>query len=78
MYIDGLLEFSDSQAVTVNATGTNVVDLGVARGIGNGTPMAAVFTVVVAADQTTGDEDYTFNLEYSTDAALTAGRQIMG
>ena len=78
MYIDGLLEFSDSQAVTTTALGTNVIDLGVARGIGNGTPMAAVFTVVVAADQTTGDEDYTFNLEYSTDAAQTTGRQIMG
>ena len=78
MYIDGLLEFSDSQAVTTTAVGTNVVDLSVARGIGNGTPMAAVFTVAVAADQTSGDEDYTFEVEYATDAAQTTGRQLMG
>ena len=78
MYIDSFLEFSDSQAVTASAVGTNVIDLSVARGIGNGTPMAAVFTVVVAADQTSGDEDYTFDIEYATDAAQTTGRQLMG
>ena len=40
--------------------------------------MAVLFTVDVAADQTTGDEDYAFEVEYSSDAAQTADRQLMG
>jgi len=32
----------------------------------------------VAADQTTGDEDYTFTLEYSSVAAQTSGYVTMG
>jgi hypothetical protein len=78
MILDSLLQFSDSQAVTADAVGTNVVDLSVNRSIGNGEPMAAVFVVEVAADQTTGDEDYTFDVEYATDAAQTTGRQLIG
>jgi len=78
MIIDGFLEFSDSQAVTTTAVGTNVVDISVARSVGNGEPMAVCFSVVTAADQTTGDENYTFDLEYATDAAQTTGVQLMG
>jgi hypothetical protein len=78
MYIDKLLRFSDGQAVTASDVGDNVIDLSVERSIGNGTPMAVVFSVAVDADQASGDEDYTFNVEYSTDAAQTTGRQIMG
>ena len=78
MILDALLQFSDSQAVTADAVGTNVIDLSVNRSIGNGEPMAVVFVVEVAADQTTGDEDYTFDVEYATDAAQTTGRQLIG
>jgi hypothetical protein len=78
MYIDSLLQFSDAQAVTTTAVGTNVIDLSVDRSIGNGEPMAVVFVVDVAADQTSGDEDYTFQVEYASDAAQTTGRQLMG
>jgi len=78
MYIDKLLKLSDAQALTATAVGTNVVDLEVVAGIGNGTPMAVVFSVGVAADQTTGDEDYTFDVEYATNAAQSAGAQLMG
>ena len=78
MILDALLQFSDSQAVTADAVGTNVVDLSVNRSIGNGEPMAVVFVVEVAADQTTGDEDYTFDVEYATNAAQTTGRQLIG
>jgi len=78
MYVDAELQFSDSQAVTSTAVGTNVIDLGVARSIGNGEPMAVLFCVEVAADQTTGDEDYTFTLEYSSVAAQTSGYVTMG
>jgi hypothetical protein len=77
-YTDAQCIFSDAQAVTADAVGTNVYDLGSDRAIGNGEPMAVRFTVDVAADQTTGDEDYTFEVEYASNAAQTTGRQLMG
>ena len=78
MILDSLHQFSDSQAVTADAVGTNVLDLTADRSIGTGEPMAVVFLVEVAADQTTGDEDYTFDVEYATNAAQTTGRQLIG
>lgn len=70
--------FSNAQALTATAVGTNVIDFDTARSIGSGEPMGVVFVVTVAADQTTGDEDYTFDVEYATDAAQTTGRQLVG
>jgi len=78
MFLDAQAQFSDSQAITADAVGTNVIDLSQDRSIGNGEPMAVVFTVEVAADQTTGDEDYTFDVEYASDAAQTTARQLIG
>lgn len=78
MILDAQMQFSDSQAVTADAVGTNVLDLSQDRSIGNGTPMAVLFVVEVAADQTTGDEDYTFDVEYASNAAQSTGRQLIG
>ena len=78
MFLDAQNLFSSSQAVTTSAVGTNVIDLSVDRSLGNGEPMGVLFTVVVAADQTTGNEDYTFDVEYASDAAQTTGRQLIG
>lgn len=78
MFIDALNLFSDSQAVTASAVGTNVIDLSQDRSIGNGEPMGVVFVVEVAADQTTGDEDYTFDVEYASNAAQSTGVQLVG
>lgn len=78
MILDAENQFSDSQAVTASAVGTNVLDLSQVRAIGNGEPVAVFFNVEVAADQTTGDEDYTFEAEVATNAAQTTGRQLMG
>ncbi len=78
MILDAQMQFSDSQAVTADAVGTNVIDLSVDRSIGNGEPMAVLFSVEVAADQTTGDEDYTFDVEYASDAAQTTARKLIG
>jgi hypothetical protein len=78
MSIDAQSLFSDSQALTATAVGTNVIDLSVDRSIGNGEPMAVAFVVEVAADQTTGDEDYTFEVEYASNAAQTTGRKLIG
>jgi hypothetical protein len=78
MFLDAQNLFSDAQAITADAVGTNVIDLSADRSIGNGEPMAVLFTVDVAADQTTGDEDYTFEVEYATNAGQTTGRQLVG
>lgn len=78
MIIDAQCMFSDAQAITADAVGTNVIDLSVARSIGNGEPLAVVFVVDVAADQTSSNEDYTFEVEYATNAAQTTGRQLIG
>ena len=78
MYQDADLQFSDAQAVTTDAVGTNVIDLSLDRSIGNGEALCVMFTVTVAADQTTGDEDYTFDLEYASNAAQSTGRKLIG
>ena len=78
MILDAQNQFSASQAVTADAVGTNVIDLSQDRSIGNGEPMCVLFNVEVAADQTTGDEDYTFDVEYASNAAQTTGRQLIG
>lgn len=78
MFLDLQNRFSAAQAVTVSAVGTNVIDLGSNRSVGNGEPMAVMFTVDVAADQGAGDEDYTFDVEYSSDAAQSTAVQLIG
>lgn len=78
MFLDAQLQFSNAQALTASAVGTNVIDLSLDRSIGNGEPLGVLFTVDVAADQTTGDEDYTFDVEYAANAAQTSGRELIG
>lgn len=78
MLIDAQNLFSDAQALTATAVGANVIDLSADRSIGTGEPLCVVFQVDVAADQTTGDEDYTFDVEYASAAAQNAGVQLIG
>lgn len=78
MILDAEHQFSNSQALTATALSTNVVDLSVDRNIGHGEPMGVVFNVEVAADQTTGDEDYTFDVETASDAGITTARKLLG
>jgi hypothetical protein len=78
MILDAQNLFSDAQAITVDVVGTNVIDLGVDRAIGAGEPMCVLFSVDVAADQTSSDEDYTFDVEYASDAAQTTARKLVG
>lgn len=78
MFLDADLQLSNSQALTATAVGSNTVDLSSDRSIGNGEPMAVVFYVEVAADQGTGDEDYTFEVEYASNAGQSTGRQLIG
>ena len=40
--------------------------------------MGVLFIVTVAADQTTGDEDYQFDIEYASDSGITTARKLIG
>lgn len=77
MFIDAQLLFSDAQAVTADATSTNVVDLGIGRNLFDGEPMAVVITVDVAADGTTTDETYEFEVHTDDNAALSSSTQLI-
>ena len=75
MILDALLLVSDAQAVTADAVSTNTIDLGASspsREIGSGEPMAFLITVDVAADITTGDETYAFEVIQSANANLSS------
>ncbi|HEY0836499.1 MAG TPA: hypothetical protein VGE72_21500 [Azospirillum sp.] len=76
MIIDKRLELSDAQAVTADARSTNVIDLGTVRQIGAGTPLWLVFSVDVAADATTGDETYTFQLHTDDNASFSSATTL--
>lgn len=70
---DGECQLSASQAVTTDAVSTNAYDLGAAGiDIGTGEPLVVDVNVEVAADHTTGDETYAFELIQSAAAALTS------
>lgn len=75
MYIDNYGLLSDAQAFTATGYTTNTVDLGDVtpkREIGNGEPMALVFTVDTAADAASGDETYEFQFVQSANANLSS------
>lgn len=76
MILDSTLQFSNAQALTATADSTNVIDLSNDRDIGIGEPMALVVTVGVAADFTTTDETYQFQLETDDNAAMTSSTII--
>lgn len=78
MILDAQNLFSDAQALTATAISSNVIDLSQARSIGNGEPLCVLFTVDVAAGQPNSNEDYTFDVKYASNAALTAGEELMG
>lgn len=76
MILDSLLKFSDAQALTATAASTNVVDLSNDRVIGIGEPMALVVTVGVAADFTTTDETYQFDLQTDDNEGFSSATSI--
>lgn len=69
MRIDHQLGLSNAQAVTASAGSTNVIDLGVARRIGDGNPMSVFIKVDVAAKVSATDETYAFVIETDDEAA---------
>ena len=74
--VDARLELSSAQALTASADSTNVVDLTqTARQVGAGKPLFVHFNVTVAADFTSGDETYQFNI--ATGAATSLGTVLV-
>ncbi len=73
MSYDLQLTLSDSQAITVDAVSTNTIDLLLSTNdIGTGEPMSVVVVIKVAADFTTTDETYAFQLIQSANANLSS------
>ena len=75
MILDAQNLLSDAQALTATAVSTNTIDLGNVtpkRGIGAGEPMTLMFQVDVAADHTSGNETYQFDLIQSANADLSS------
>lgn len=71
MFIDAFTQVSAAQALTATAVSTNTIDLSaIDPDIGIGEPVGFQITVDVAADFTTMDETYQFNIVGDDDAAL--------
>ena len=77
MMTDAQLLFSDAQAITADAASTNLIDLGAVRQIGQGEPMGIAILVDVAADSTTGDETYEFELQTDDNAAFSSATEVL-
>jgi hypothetical protein len=71
MMTDAFLQFSTAQAVTATAVSTNTVDLSVARDVGPGESMYAVFHVDVAA-LAAGAATVTFQVISSANSDLSS------
>ena len=64
--------YSSAQALTATADSTNLVDHGIASNLGSGEPLAFVVSLTVVADDTTGDETYTAQLQMDTEVTLAS------
>lgn len=75
--LDAFTLLSDAQAFTASAVSTNSFDKGAAGlDLSGGEPLAVEINVDVAADATTGDETYAFNLIESAVTALTSATTL--
>jgi len=72
MILDKLLKVSSAQALTATAYSTDTIDDANNSDISVGEPLVAVFQVNVAADFTTTDETYEFQVVDSANANLSA------
>lgn len=77
MILDAHNMLSDAQAVTADATSANVIDLSQGKNLGDGEPMAILLCVDVAADATTGDETYEFEVHTDDNAAMSSSTELV-
>ena len=74
MVTDRNLLLADAQAITADAATTDTIALGkTGLDVAIGETLALVFQVDVAADYTTGDETYAFEVRTATNANGTTG-----
>lgn len=76
MILDSQNLFSDAQALTASGASTNLIDLGADGNIGIGESMAIVVVVDVAADGTTTDETYVFDIQTDDNTAFSSAATI--
>jgi hypothetical protein len=73
MIMDSLHLLSDAQAISATGYSTNTIDTGTpARELGKGQALGVFVSVDVAADATTGDETYEFQIVDSANANLSS------
>lgn len=75
MFLDAFTQLSNNQAFSANAVSTNSIDLGAGTpvpDVGVGTELGVAIAVNVAADHTTGDETYQFDIITSAAADLSS------
>lgn len=77
MFLDAHCLFSDAQAITADAASTNYIDLKAAQNIFDGEPMAVVLVVDVAADGTTTDETYEFQIETDDNTSFSSATDLV-
>lgn len=72
MIVDAQTRLANAVAITATAVATNVYDTGAAgNDISIGEPLAVIVCVNVAADITTGDETYQFDVNESASSDLS-------
>lgn len=77
MFLDAQALFSDAQALTASAASTNIMDLGVARNVFDGEPMAVLMTVDVAADTASGNETYAFSIQCDDNSGFSSATSLI-
>lgn len=76
MILDAQLMFSDAQALTATAVSTNILDMGVAARIFKGPAMGVLLIVDAAADFTSANETYQFDLQTDDNSAFSSATVI--
>lgn len=77
MLTDKQTRLGDAQAFSASGATTDYYDSGVARNLGDGEPMAMLFTVTTGADITTGDETYKFGLQCDDNTSFSSALTLL-
>lgn len=76
MILDAQALLSDAQALTATAASTNIYDAGADRDLGVGEPLGVAISVDVAADFTSTNETYQFDIETDDNSSFSSATVI--